>query len=472
MDQVSGRSIVAPARASNRGRPRVVVVGGGFAGVAAAKRLRHADVDIVLIDKRNHQIIQPLLYQVATAVLAPSDIAAPLRHLATKQANLTVQMAEVTGINIASRTVSVRLPDATTLDVAFDFLVVAAGATPTYFGHDGFADRAPGLKTLSDATLIRSKILEAYETAESAPRSSDRLRLMTFVIVGGGPTGVELAATIAHLARVTLRRDFRRIDPRKTGIVLLEGGKRILPLFDENLAEAARRQLNRLGVTVRTDAVAQSIDADGVTVAGQLLPTATVIWAAGVAASHLSAQVGAQTDRGGRALVGPNLEASPGSGVFGIGDAASVFDKGKAVPGVAQGALQQGDYVGKVIAARVAQTSEPAPFHYRNLGSMAVVGKDFALLDAPGIRMSGRLPWLVWAFVHIGVLPQIQNRLRVGVQWLWSYWTGQRSSRLITEPPSHLRRPDQTAEGPAPGSAAIGPGTHVKPAAQPAGRAN
>jgi NADH:ubiquinone reductase (H+-translocating) len=471
MDQIIGRSAGAPAGASNRGRPRVVIVGGGFAGVAAAKRLRHANVDIALIDKRNHQIIQPLLYQVATAVLAPSDIAAPLRQLAAVQSNLTVQMAEVIGIDVKSRTVSAQLPEAATFDVPFDFLVLAPGSTPTYFGHDGFADHAPGLKNLGDAEVIRSKILNSYELAEAAPNFGDRLRLTTFVIVGGGPTGVELAATIAQLARVTLRRDFKRIDPRQTRIVLLEGGKRVLPSFDEDLAGAARRQLGRLGVEVRTGAVAEAIDDRGVTVDGQLLPAATVIWAAGVAASRLSAQVGAQTDRGGRALVGPNLETAPGSGVFAIGDAASVLVNGKAVPGVAQGALQQGDYVGKVIAARIAQASDPAPFRYRDLGSMAVVGKDFALLETPRIRMSGRLPWLVWAFIHIGVLPQIQNRLRVGVQWLWSYWTGQRSSRLINEPPSSVRRPDRLADGLARGAATVGAPMRVEPAAQRAGRA-
>jgi NADH dehydrogenase len=470
MDQASGRSAGAPARVGSNVRPRVVIVGGGFAGVATAKRLRHANVDVLLIDKRNHQIFQPLLYQVATAVLAPSDIAAPLRQLTEVQSNLTVRLAEVVGIDVGARAVRARLPDAVTFDVVFDFLVLAPGATPTYFGHDGFADHAPGLKTLSDAEIIRSKILKAYELAEAAPESADRVRLTTFVVVGGGPTGVELAATIAQLARVTLRRDFKRIDPGQTQIVLLEGGKRILPSFDEDLAGAARRQLNRLGVTVRTGAVAEAIDDHGVTVGGQLLPTATVIWAAGVAASGLSAQVGAQTDRGGRALVGSNLETSPGSGVFVIGDAASVLENGKGVPGVAQGALQQGDYVGKVIAARVAEATEPAPFHYHDKGSMAVVGKDFALLEAPGIRMRGRLAWLVWAFIHIGFLPQIQNRLRVGVQWLWSYYTGQRGSRLITEGPSNLRRSNQPAEGPAPGSATAGPGTRVELAAQPAGR--
>ena len=434
MDQSAGE------QGCSRERPRVVIVGGGFAGVATAKRLRRANVDVLLIDRRNHQIFQPLLYQVATAVLAPGDIAAPLRQLTPTQSNLSVELAEVTAIDVGGRTLSARLSDASSVEVPFDFLVLAPGVAPNYFGHDAFAKNAPGLKTLGDAEAIRSKILKAFELAETTDDPADRARLTTFVIVGGGPTGVELAATIAQMAQVTLRRDFRRVDPQQSHIVLLEGGKRILPSFDESLAGAALRQLSRLGVTVRTGEVAEAIDDNGVTFGGRVLPAATVIWAAGVTASSLAAQTGATTDRSGRAVVGPNLEIQPGAGVFVIGDAASVVENGKAVPGVAQGALQQGDYVGKVVAARVAGTAEPRPFHYHDKGSMAVVGKDFALLEAPGIRMHGRLAWLVWAFLHIGSLPQIQNRLRVGVQWLWSYSTGQRSSRLITEGPSNLSR--------------------------------
>jgi NADH dehydrogenase len=458
MDQASGRSAEAPARAGDRVRPRVVIVGGGFAGVATAKRLRHANVDVLLIDRRNHQIFQPLLYQVATAVLAPGDIAAPLRQLTQKQSNLSIEMAEVTAVDTDGRTLRARLPNDARVDVSFDFLVLAPGVSPDYFGHDAFAENAPGLKTLSDAEAIRSKILKAYELAEATDDLSDRTRLTTFVIVGGGPTGVELAATIAQMARVTLRRDFKRVDPRQSHIILVEGGKRILPSFNEGLASAAHRQLNRLGVTVRTGAVAEAIDENGVTFGGQVLPAATVIWAAGVVASPLAALAGAQTDRAGRALAGPSLEARPGSGVFVIGDAASVVRNDKPVPGVAQGAMQQGDYVGKVIAARVGGAPEPAPFRYRDMGSMAVVGKDFALLESPASRLSGRLVWLIWAFIHIASLPQLQNRLRVGVQWLWSYYTGQRSSRLITE-------------GPAPRSTTVGPGTRVELAAQPAGPA-
>jgi NADH:ubiquinone reductase (H+-translocating) len=466
MDQGSARFVGALDRKPGPVRPRVVIVGGGFGGVAAAKRLRHAEVDVILIDQRNHQIFQPLLYQVATAVLAPSDVAAPLRQLTTVQPNLSVEMAEATGIDTKGRAVCAQLPNCASLDLPFDFLILAPGVAPNYFGHDAFEANAPGLKTLSDAETIRSKILRAYELAEATSDSSERRRLTTFVIVGGGPTGVELAATISHMARVTLRYDFRRIDPRQTHVVLLEGGKRILPSFDENLAAAALRQLNRLGVTVRTGAVAETIDAAGVTVSGELLPATTVIWAAGVTPSPLAALAGAPTDRSGRAEVSPNLETHHGSGIFVIGDAASVVLDGKPVPGVAQGALQQGAYAGEVIAARVAGRAEPAPFRYHDKGLMAVVGKDFALLQAPGSRLSGRLAWFIWAFIHIAFLPQLQNRLRVGLQWLWSYFTGQRSSRLITEAPSRSSWP---AEGPMPGSTALP--TSAAPATRSAGHA-
>ena len=428
-----------PAGAAGRGdgpaRPRVVIVGGGFGGVAAARALRQAPVDIVLIDRRNHQIFQPLLYQVATAVLAPGDVAAPLRQLAAVQPNASVEMAEVTEIDTDARTLRALLPNAASIEVAYDYLILAAGAGPSYFGHDAFAAFAPGLKTLSDAEAIRSKILKAYELAELTEDPGELQRLMTFVLVGGGPTGVELAATIAQMAQVTLRRNFNRIRPEQTKVVLLEGGSRILPSFDPRLADAAHAQLVRLGVEVRTGAVAETIDADGVVAGGERIRAATVLWTAGVAATPLAAMAGAETDRAGRARVGPNLETQEGSGVFVIGDAASVLQNGKPVPGVAQAALQQGAHVGALIAARVGGNSPPPPpFQYRDRGSMAVVGKDFALLEAPGCKLSGRPAWLVWAFIHIAFLPRLQNRLRVGVQWLLSYFTGQRGSRLIAEP--------------------------------------
>jgi NADH dehydrogenase len=412
-----------------------VIVGGGFAGVAAARGLHGADIDILLIDRRNHQIFQPLLYQAATGVLAPADIAAPLRQLAAVQPNVDVQLGEVIRVDVVVRSVTAQTPDGQAVEIPFDFLVLATGVGPNYFGHDGFAAAAPPLKTLSDAAAVRSKILQAFELAEASDDAAERARLMTFVIVGAGPTGVELAATIAHMARVTLRRDFRRIRPQESKILVIEGGKRLLPTFDERLAAAAQRQLDRLGVIVRTGAAAEQIDARGVTVAGVHTPAATVIWAAGVVAAPLGENAGLPTDRSRRTLVQPNLEAGAASNVFVAGDAASVAQAGgKPVPGVAQAALQQGRYVSRVIRARIAGAEPPPPFRYRDKGSMAVVGKDFALLEAPGLQLSGRPAWLIWAFIHIATLPRLQNRLRVGVQWLWSYFTGQRSSRLITEP--------------------------------------
>jgi len=425
-----------PGRSTGGARPRVVIVGGGFAGVAAARALRRAPADIVLIDRRNHQIFQPLLYQVAGAVLAPGDVAAPLRHLAAIQSNVMVELAEVTALDAERRHVAARLHNGAHIAVPFDFLVLATGVGPSYYGNDGFAAHAPALKTLSDAEAIRSRILEAYELAELTDDPPERQRLMTFVLVGGGPTGVELAATLSHMARVTLRANFKRIRPEQTRIVLLEGARRLLLSFDESLAAAAQRQLRRLGVEVRTGAIVEAVDSDGVVAAGARIRAATVLWTAGVAASPLIASAAAEVDRGGRAHVGPGLEARPDTGVFVIGDAASLVQAGRPVPGVAQAALQQGAYVGKAIRARIAGRKAPPPFRYRDQGSMAVVGKDFALLQAPGVKLRGRVPWLVWAFIHVAFLPRLQNQLRVTIQWLWSYFTGQRSSRLIAEPTS------------------------------------
>ena len=440
---------MTPPDARARTRPHVVIVGAGFAGVAAAKALAHSDVDVLLLDRRNHHIFQPLLYQVATAVLAPSDVATPIRALAATQPNLTVELAEVTAIDPKARTVTAALPDGRAVKIGFDYLVVATGVRPSYFGHDEFAAYAPALKTLGDAEAIRSKILSAFELAELSDDPVERTRLTTFVLVGGGPTGVELAASIAQMAKVTLKKDFRRLHPDQTKVILLEGGERLLPTFDPKLSAAVTRQLGRLGVSVRTGSVAQAVDADGVVVAGERVRAATVLWTAGVAASPLAGQTGAPTDRAGRAQVGPRLETQDGSGIFVTGDTASLSQAGKPVPGVAQAALQQGAYVGRVVARRVRHQGEGPAFHYFNKGSMAVVGKDFAVLESPVMKMSGRLTWLVWALVHIMTLPRLQNQLRVNVQWLWSYFTGQRGSRLIAEPVSTpLPRPAQPVAQP------------------------
>jgi len=414
---------------------RVVIVGGGFGGVAAARALKRSKAEVLIIDKRNHHIFQPLLYQVATAVLAPADIAAPIRQLAQKQKNLSVMLAEVIGVDLKSRSVQARTPEGELRSVSFDFLVVATGMQPGYFGHDEFAKYAPGLKNLSDADTIRTKILSAYERAELADDEKERSRLMTFVLVGAGPTGVELAATIAQMATVTLRGNFRHIDPGKNSIILLDGATRILPSFAESLSKKAARRLEKLGVKILTGMKVEKVDEEGIIANGTRIQSATVLWTAGVTPSPVVKTLAANMDRAGRVSVGPTMEVPSVPGVFVIGDTASVLEKGKPLPGVAQVAIQEGHYVGRVIAGRLKGKEPKRPFRYFNKGNMAVVGKNYALLETPHLRMSGFLTWLIWAFIHIQSLPQIQNRLRVRTQWLWTYWTGQRSSRLISEPP-------------------------------------
>ena len=418
-----------------RKQKRVVIIGGGFAGIAAAHALRHADAEVILIDRRNHYIFQPLLYQVATAVLSPAEIAAPIRQLEAKQPNVSVLLAEVTGIDVASRTIEAATPGAGVLKIAFDYLVVATGMRPSYFGHDEFARYAPGLKSLGDAETIRAKILSAFELAATTEDEDERARQMTFVLVGAGPSGVELAASLAHLVKVTLRGNFHRIDPTKASIVLLDAGKRVLPTFAESLSRRVSKRLKKLGVKVTTDVKVEKVDEQGVIAGGTRIPSATVLWTAGVAASPIPKMLGTKTDRAGRALVDPFLKIVDAPGVFVVGDAASVMQNEHPVPGVAQAAIQEGRYVGRLIAKELKGRKVKRPFRYFDKGNMAVVGKNYAVLERGSLRTSGFLTWLVWAFVHILSLPQLQNRLRVQRQWFWSYFTGQRSSRLIPEPP-------------------------------------
>jgi NADH:ubiquinone reductase (H+-translocating) len=414
-------------------RRRVVIVGAGFSGIAAARALRRSDVDVILIDRRNHHIFQPLLYQVATSILAPSDVAAPVRQLVAKQDNLSVMLAEVTGIDLNSRTIDACSPRVGPRKIPFDFLVVATGVRPSYFGHDEFALYAPSLKNLSDAETIRAKILSAFEAAESTDDKAERARQMTFVLVGAGPTGVELAASMAHMTAHTLRGNFRRIDPAQSKIILVEAGNRILPTFAESLSKKAVKRLQKLGVSVETGVKVDRVDAQGVIAGGKEIPSATVLWTAGVAASPIVKMLGAKTDRAGRVSVGPFMNAPDLPGVFVIGDAASVMQGGRPVPGVAQAAIQQGRYVGRLISRQLKGQGPKRPFRYFNKGTIAVVGKNFAVLEAGWLRISGFVAWLAWVFVHLVTLPQLQNRLRVQRQWLWSYFTGQRSSRLISE---------------------------------------
>jgi NADH:ubiquinone reductase (H+-translocating) len=416
-------------------KKRVLIIGGGFAGIAAAHALKRTDVEITLIDRRNHHIFQPLLYQVATAVLAPSEIATPIRQLETKQKNLSVMLADVTGINLETHTVEALCSGSDTRKFEYDFLVVATGMRPSYFGHDEFAVNAPGLKNLSDAELIRTKLLGAFERAESTDDEKERARLMTFALVGAGPTGVELAASIAHLVSVTMRKNFRNIDPAKSKIVLLDAGARILPSFAESLSRKVARRLDKLGVQVMTGVKVDKVDDQGVVAAGVRIPSATVLWTAGVAASPVVKMLGTTTDRAGRACVGPFMDIPEAPDVFVVGDAAAVTQDGHPVPGVAQAAIQQGRFVGRLVAARVRGRKDGHAFRYHSKGNMAVVGKNFAILEAGRLRTAGFATWLVWAMLHVMALPQLQNRFRVQWQWLWSYLSGQRSSRLISEAP-------------------------------------
>jgi NADH:ubiquinone reductase (H+-translocating) len=414
-------------------KKRIVIVGAGFAGLAAAQALRKCGAEVILIDRRNHHIFQPLLYQVATAVLASSEIAAPIRELTRKQKNLSVMWAEVKAVDVEARTIDVDCHDAHLRTISFDYLVVATGVQPSYFGHDEFARHAPTLKTIADAELIRTRLLTAFEMAELTDDPGERARQMTFVLVGAGPSGVELAASMAQLATVTLRSNFRKIDPGKTSILLIEGGKRVLPSYAESLSKKATTRLNRLGVKVMTNAIVEKVDEQGVMVAGQLIESATVFWTAGVAPSPIVKMLGGATDRAGRACVGSFMNLADADGIFVVGDSSSVIQDALPVPGVAQAAIQQGRYVARYIAAEIKGKSLPPSFRYSDRGSMAVIGKNFAILETGRIRMSGFLAWLAWAFVHMVALPQRQNRMRVRIQWLWSYFTGQRSSRLMSE---------------------------------------
>ncbi|HUA26791.1 MAG TPA: NAD(P)/FAD-dependent oxidoreductase [Steroidobacteraceae bacterium] len=416
-------------------RPHIVIIGGGFGGIAATKALRRCEADITVIDRRNHHIFQPLLYQVATAVLAPSDVAAPIRQLSARQKNVYVLLGEVIGVDLKSRSVDAQCPGTGAKKIDFDYLVVAAGVQSSYFGHGEFAKHAPCLKTITDANTIRSKILGAYELAESTDDEDERRRYMTFVLVGAGPTGVELAASIAQMATTTLRANFRRIDPANTSIYLLDGAKRVLPSFAESSSARAAQRLAKLGVKVITSAMVERIDDQGVTVGGKRIDSGTVLWTAGVSPSPIVKMLGAPTDRAGRACVGPSLNIAGSSRIFVVGDAASLMQDGRPLPGVAQVAIQQGRYVGQWIALELNGEAPPRPFRYFDKGNMAVIGKNFAIMEAGRIRLAGFIPWCIWAFIHVMFLPQLQNQRRVQNQWFWSYFTGQRSSRLVDEIP-------------------------------------
>jgi NADH:ubiquinone reductase (H+-translocating) len=387
----------------------------------------------VLIDRRNHHIFQPLLYQTATALLAPAEVAAPIRQVASGQANLSVMLGEVVGIDAQQRSVEVHTIRGDDEHIAFDYLVLAPGMQVSYFGHEEFALYAPSLKTMADAESICARILSAYEEAELCDDENERARLLTFVLVGAGPTGVELAASLAGLARSTLRSNFRRIDPATSRIVLIEAGPRILPSFQEALAAKAARRLARIGVEVLIGTKVEQVDASGVLASGKPIASRTVLWTAGVAPAPVLKQLGAQSDRAGRVVVGATLEVPDRPGIFVLGDAAALTQNGRQLPGVAQVAIQQGRYVGRLIADQIVGRTHRKPFRYFDKGNMAVIGRNFALLDSHWLRWSGYLAWVIWGTVHLMALPQMQNRLRVGRQWIWWQLNNQRSSRIIPE---------------------------------------
>ena len=406
-------------------KTRIVVIGGGFAGLAAVRKLARADVSITLIDRSNHHLFQPLLYQVATAGLAAPSIAAPLRHILRKQHNATVLMGEVSGIDLAARKVEV-----SGRAIEYDYLLVASGATHAYFGHDEWEKFAPGLKTLDDAFVIRRRILEAFEHAEATCSEADRESCLTFAVIGAGPTGVELAGTVAEIARHTLAKEFRHIDSRKARVLLIEAGPRVLSTFVESLSQKAREQLERLGVEVQTGKAVTRIGEGYLEFGGERVAARTILWAAGVAASPLAQQLGAELDRAGRVRVAQDLSLPAHPEVFVAGDLASVQQDGKPVPGVAQAAKQMGATAARGMLARMAGR-EAAPFRYRDLGSLATIGRHSAVVQLPSLRLSGAVAWWFWLVLHIYFLIEFRSRLIVFIDWAWSYFTYARGARII-----------------------------------------
>ena len=408
-------------------RPRVVVVGAGFGGLSATKALARSPVDVTVIDRHNYHLFQPLLYQVATAGLSPGDIAWPIRSVLRRQRNARVLLGEVTGIDVPGRQVLVG-----ERSVPYDYLVLATGCRHAYFGHDEWAGFAPGLKSIGDATAIRERVLLSFERAELEDDADERRRQLTFVMVGGGPTGVEMAGAIAELANRALVSDFRNIDPRQSRIVLVEAGPRLLPTFPESLSERARRSLERLGVEVRLGEPVTRCDANGVHVGEERIGAATVVWAAGVAASPAARWLQAEHDGAGRVNVEADLSVPGHPELFVVGDAARVLRRdGRIVPGIAPAAKQQGAYVAQLIRARVEGRAPPASFRYIDLGNWATIGRKSAVIDLGRLRLHGLLAWLLWSAAHVYFLIGARHRLVVAINWVWLYLTFERGARLI-----------------------------------------
>jgi len=424
------KPLAAPAdarAAASTGRPRVVIVGAGFGGLACAKALAQAPVDITLIDRRNYHLFQPLLYQVATAALSPADIAWPIRGILAGQRNATVLMGKVIGVNAQAKTVE--LEDRT---IAYDHLVLATGARHSYFGRDDWEAYAPGLKRIEDATEIRRRILIAFEQAEAEANPEERRRLLTFVVIGGGPTGVEMAGAIAELARHALACDFRHIDPSVTRVVLIEAGPRLLAPFPETCSKVARLSLEKLGVQVLTGVRVESVDATGVGFGEDRIGSRTVIWAAGVQAAPVGDWLGVESDRAKRVFVGSDLTAPGLPDVFVIGDAALSSEGGKPVPGIAPAAKQMGVYAARAIIARATGKKPPKPFQYKHHGNLATIGRKSAVVDFGSLKFSGFPAWALWSLAHVYFLIGFKNRMVVALNWAWNYMTFQRGARLIT----------------------------------------
>jgi NADH dehydrogenase len=425
---------------SLKGLQRVVIVGAGFGGIACARALRHAPASITLIDQQNYHLFQPLLYQVATAGLSPADIAIPIRTIFRDQFNAKVMLATVTGVNTERREV---LADG--LSIPYDYLVIATGATHSYFGKDAWAPFAPGLKRVEDATFVRRRMLEAFEHAEVAASEVERRRLLTFVIVGGGPTGVELAGAIAELARVGMEKDFRNFDPATAEIILLQAGPRLLPAFPQSLSEVARRSLADAGVKVLVNSEVRLIDADGVIVHDRRIYARTVLWAAGVAASPAAKWLNSEADKAGRVKVQPDLSVARLPDVYVIGDTALANCwKGEPVPGLAPAAKQGGAFVAKVIRAKLHGEPVPHAFSYRHMGILATIGRKSAVADFGFVRLRGAMAWWLWGIVHVLFLLGSRNRAAVVLNWIWSYITYRASTRLITGSPPQARNGNQT----------------------------
>jgi NADH dehydrogenase len=413
--------------------PHVVIVGGGFGGLEAARAFRGARVRVTLLDRHNYHLFQPLLYQVATAALSPGDVASPIRWVLRKQKNVQVLLAEARRIDAGARKVMID-PGAGSAGeeaVPYDYLIIAAGGAHAYFGHNDWAPHAPGLKTLDDALEIRRQLLLAFEAAEREPDPDARRRLLTFVIVGGGPTGVELAGALAEMARHSLSQDFRSIRPESARVVLVEGSPHVLGMYPDKLREASRHALERLGVEVRTDAKVTAVDERGVSIGAERIDAQTILWAAGIAASPLAKSLGVPLDRVGRVTPEPTLAVAGQPRIFVAGDICALTQDGEPLPGVAQVAIQQGRHAAANIL-RAIEGKPQTPFRYINYGNVATIGRGFAVVDVGGVRTSGYLAWLFWLFLHVFRLIGFRNRLAVMGEWAWAYMTFQRRVRLIT----------------------------------------